>query len=227
MAARTLRLASVLALAVGAAALAASPAGAKGGSGGHHGHKPKGGSKPVVQVLATGLHNPRHLVVGSGHEILVAEAGQGGGLSSPRRLHRPGGHAELHRPDGLDRRIGRHGGVKRIVTGLPSMGDAQTTVDDDNDPTTPPVTVPAAAARSGRPRFPAQGRPHDRRHCRWARPGRPGRHRGRERHHRVRHAAAVRHAPPEVPARQGPGRPLRLRDGERSGRLGQGRHARR
>ena len=110
MAARTLRLASVLALAVGAAALAASPAGAKGGSGGHHGHKPKGGSKPVVQVLATGLHNPRHLVVGSGHEILVAEAGQGGGLSCTTNVFTgPEGMLDCIGLTGSIARIGRHG----------------------------------------------------------------------------------------------------------------------
>ena len=84
MGGKTLRLASWLALVVGVAALAASPAAAdKGGSG--HGKKNKS-SVAKVKVLATGLHNPRHLALGSRHEILVAEAGQGGGLDCTTKV---------------------------------------------------------------------------------------------------------------------------------------------
>jgi hypothetical protein len=128
MAARKLRLAGILALAIGAAALAASPAGAsKGGSGNGHGHKPKGGSKLRVQVLATGLHNPRHLIVGSSHEILVAEAGQGAGPGCTTKVFQgPEGGPNCIGTTGSIARISRHGKLKRIVTGLPSMGDAAT-----------------------------------------------------------------------------------------------------
>jgi hypothetical protein len=125
MAARKLRLAGVLALAVGAAALAASPAGASKGHG--HGHKPKGGSKLRVQVLATGLHNPRHLIVGSSHEILVAEAGMGAGPNCTTKVFTgPEQGPNCIGKTGSIARISRHGKVKRIVTGLPSMGDAAT-----------------------------------------------------------------------------------------------------
>jgi hypothetical protein len=148
MAGRKLRLASGLALVVGAAALAASPAAAhKGGSG--HGHK-NSSSVAKVQVLATGLHNPRHLAIGNRHEILVAEAGQGGGLDCTTKVFTgPEGGPNCIGMTGSIARIDRHGHLKRIVTGLPSMGDAQTTVDDDNDPTTPEVTVPGGGRSLG------------------------------------------------------------------------------
>jgi len=126
MAARSLRLAGVLALAIGAAALAASPAGATRG-GGHHKSKPKGGAKVRVDVLATGLHNPRHLIVGSRHEVFVAEAGQGAGPGCTTHVFTgPEGGPNCIGNTGSIARISRHGKLKRIVTGLPSMGDAAT-----------------------------------------------------------------------------------------------------
>ena len=103
-----------------------------------------------MKVLATGLHNPRHLAIGIRHEILVAEAGQGGGLDcTDEGVHRSRGRPELHRHDRSIARIDRHGKLTRIVTGLPSMGDAQTTADDDNDPTTPDVIVPGGGRSLG------------------------------------------------------------------------------
>ena len=148
MGGKTLRLASGLALVVGVAALAASPAAAdKGGSG--HSKKNKS-SVAKVKVLATGLHNPRHLALGSSHEILVAEAGQGGGLDCTTKVFvGPEGGPNCIGMTGSIARIGRHGKLTRIVTGLPSMGDAQTTVDDDNDPTTPDVIVPGGGRSLG------------------------------------------------------------------------------
>jgi len=149
MARTSLRLAGVLALAVGAAALAASPAGARGGSGSHHGGKHQA-KKVRVEVLARGLHNPRHLTVGSRHEILVAEAGQGGGLDCITHVFAgPEGGPNCIGATGSIARIGRHGGLTRVVTGLPSMGDAQTSVDDDNNPATPNVIVPGGGRSLG------------------------------------------------------------------------------
>jgi len=137
-----------MALAVGAAALAASPAGAKGGSHGHHGGHHT--TKVKVKVLATGLHNPRHLTVGSRHEILVAEAGQGGGVNCTTHVFAgPEGGPNCIGATGSIARIGRHGSVRRIITGLPSMGDAQTSVDDDNNPATPDVIVPGGGRSLG------------------------------------------------------------------------------
>lgn len=150
MAGGTLRLASGIVLAAGVAALAASPAAAdKGGSGGGGGHKNKS-SVPVVKVLATGLHNPRHLSIGSSHEILVAEAGQGGGLDCTTNVFvGPEGGPNCIGMTGSIARISKHGKLTRIVTGLPSMGDAQTSVDDDNDPNTPDVIVPGGGRSLG------------------------------------------------------------------------------
>jgi hypothetical protein len=146
MGGKKLRLASGLALVVGVAAIAASPAAAKGGS---HGHKNKSAT-PVVKVLATGLHNPRHVSIGSSHEILVAEAGQGGGLDCTTKVFTgPEGGPNCIGLTGSIARIGKHGKVTRIVTGLPSMGDAQTTLDDDNDPATPDIIVPGGGRSLG------------------------------------------------------------------------------
>ncbi len=146
MGGKKLRLASGLALVVGVAAIAASPAAAKGGS---HGHKNKSAT-PVVKVLATGLHNPRHVSIGSRHEILVAEAGQGGGLDCTTKVFvGPEGGPNCIGMTGSIARIGRHGKLTRIVTGLPSMGDAQTMADDDNDPATPDVVVPGGGRSLG------------------------------------------------------------------------------
>jgi hypothetical protein len=46
-------------------------------------------------------------------------------------------------------RISKHGKVTRIVTGLPSMGDAQTSVDDDGNPATPDIIVPGGGRSLG------------------------------------------------------------------------------
>ncbi len=100
----------MLALVVGAAALAASPAAAhKGGSG--HGHK-NPTSVAKVKVLATGLHNPRHLAVGNRHEILVAEAGQGGGLDCTTKV--------FTGPEGGPNCIGMTGSIARIERARPA-----------------------------------------------------------------------------------------------------------
>jgi len=148
MGGKTLRLASGLALVVGVAAVAASPAAAD--KGGHGNGKKNTSSVPVVKVLATGLHNPRHLAIGSSHEILVAEAGQGGGLDCTTKVFvGPEGGPNCIGLTGSIARISRHGTLTRIVTGLPSMGDAQTSVDDDNDPATPDVIVPGGGRSLG------------------------------------------------------------------------------
>lgn len=145
-----LRLASGLALVVGVAAIAAAPAGAKGGHGDGDGHNKNKSSVPVVKVLATGLHNPRHVSIGSRREILVAEAGQGGGLDCTTKVFTgPEGGPNCIGLTGSIARISKHGKVTRIVTGLPSMGDAQTSVDDDSNPATPDLIVPGGGRSLG------------------------------------------------------------------------------
>ncbi len=230
MGGKKLRLASGLALVVGVAAIAASPAAAKGGS---HGHKNKSAT-PVVKVLATGLHNPRHVSIGSRHEILVAEAGQGGGLDCTTKVFvGPEGGPNCIGMTGSIARIGRHGKLTRIVTGLPSMGDAQTIGRRRQR------SGDAGRGRAGRRSLsrPLVGAPHrrpqDRRHHRRARPVRPRRDRRGQRHHRARHAPAVRRqevAQARPQERQGEGqgarRPVCLRGRERSGRRRLGRLAR-
>src|SRR3954447_1149397 len=71
-----------------------------------------------IEVIATGLNNPRGLVIDSDGTVLVAEAGRGGGPE----LCRPGGQNQpwCLGATGAVTKI-RHGHQQRIVTGLPSI----------------------------------------------------------------------------------------------------------
>jgi hypothetical protein len=72
--------ASRLSLSLAVAVLLVAAPSASGHGRGHHRH---GGDAPGgVTVLATGLHNPRHLDLGPDGDLYVAEAGTGGGTAS-------------------------------------------------------------------------------------------------------------------------------------------------
>lgn len=72
----------------------------------------------AVEVVATGLDNPRGLVVGPGGVVLVTEAGRGGpGPCVPG----PGGEPLCLGATGAVTAIS-HGRQRRVVTGLPSLG---------------------------------------------------------------------------------------------------------
>ena len=108
-----------VALAVGAVALAATPAfGTK--PGGPHGQKHTAGT---IDIIATGLHNPRHLVIGPRNAILVAEAGQGSTDPLCHQFPGPEVGTICIGDTGSIARIDRNGTLKRVVTGLPSAGD--------------------------------------------------------------------------------------------------------
>ncbi|MCT2587650.1 ScyD/ScyE family protein [Actinophytocola gossypii] len=74
-------------------------------------------AEPTLEVLASGLNNPRHLVVDRG-KVWVAEAGVGGDLQC---IITPEGEQCLGR-SGAIVKVGRDGSVRRIIEGLPSLG---------------------------------------------------------------------------------------------------------
>lgn len=85
---------------------------------------------PGYRVVASGLDNPRHLSVGPGHNLFVAEAGTGG--AGPC-LVGPEGGVCYGRTGAVTRVDVKHGTQKRVLTGLPSLGSAPST-----DPEAPP-----------------------------------------------------------------------------------------
>jgi hypothetical protein len=82
---------------------------AQAGSTGHQ-------AEPTMEVLATGLNNPRHLIVENG-KVWVAEAGVGGDLQC---IVSPEGEQCLGRTGAITT-IDRTGQVHRVVEGLPSL----------------------------------------------------------------------------------------------------------
>lgn len=75
-----------------------------------------GSSQPTLQVVASGLNNPRHLVVDRG-TIWVAEAGVGGDLQC---IITPEGEQCLGHSGAIT--TVRNGVVTRVIEGLPSLG---------------------------------------------------------------------------------------------------------
>ena len=80
-------------------------------------------SEGELQVVAEGLSNPRGLDIGPWGEIYVAEAGRGG--PGPDCIVGPEGDQQCAGATGAISRI-RHGEVKRLLTGLPSLADPAT-----------------------------------------------------------------------------------------------------
>ena len=74
--------------------------------------------KPKFDVIASGLHNPRGLDVGSNNTIFLAESGAGG--SGPCVPNPEGGDA-CYGPTGSLTRVTRSGKITRLVEGLPSL----------------------------------------------------------------------------------------------------------
>ena len=87
-----------------------------------------GGSKavvraqaPALQVVATGLDNPRGLVFGADGALYVAEAGRGGPSSlCTTQPENPTGPLRCYGPSGAITRVTATG-QQRVVTGLPSI----------------------------------------------------------------------------------------------------------
>ena len=76
---------------------------------------------PVLQVVASGLDNPRGVVFGSDGALYVAEAGRGGSstLCAPQ-AENPTGPLRCYGPSGAITRV-TSSGQQRVVTGLPSL----------------------------------------------------------------------------------------------------------
>jgi hypothetical protein len=83
----------------------------------------RGGPAPAtgggLQVVASGLDNPRGIAIGPGGALFVAESGAGG--SGPCTVG-PEGNEVCFGPSGAITRIA-HGTQRRVVTGLPSVAD--------------------------------------------------------------------------------------------------------
>ena len=76
-----------------------------------------------LQVIASGLDNPRGLAFGPGGALYVAEAGRGGNSSLCIPTSPPGG-IRCYGPTGAVTRITGLGVQERVVTGLPSIAVA-------------------------------------------------------------------------------------------------------
>jgi hypothetical protein len=76
------------------------------------------GAQEEPEVVASGLNNPRHVVIAPGGKIYVAEAGSGGGAEC--ELEHPLGTFHLGFSGSITR-VGRDGSVERVLTGLPSI----------------------------------------------------------------------------------------------------------
>jgi len=102
---------------VGAAALAASAAGASSGVA----QSSSSDTSHVPHVIASGLHSPRQLTFSPEGALYVAESGSTGtmGCQPSREDPKVKACAGL---TGSVARIGAAGGVRRVVTGLPSAG---------------------------------------------------------------------------------------------------------
>jgi len=76
---------------------------------------------PTLQVIASGLDNPRGLVFGTDGALYVVEAGRGGSsaLCTPQ-VENPTGPLRCYGPSGAITRI-TASGQQRVVTALPSM----------------------------------------------------------------------------------------------------------
>jgi sugar lactone lactonase YvrE len=72
-----------------------------------------------LQVVASGLNNPRGIAIGPGGALFVAESGAGG--SGPCAIG-PEGNEVCFGPSGAITRIA-HGTQRQVVTGLPSVAD--------------------------------------------------------------------------------------------------------
>jgi sugar lactone lactonase YvrE len=72
-----------------------------------------------LQVVASGLNNPRGIAIGPGGALFVAESGAGG--SGPCTIG-PEGNEICFGPSGAITRIA-HGTQRQVVTGLPSVAD--------------------------------------------------------------------------------------------------------
>lgn len=78
---------------------------------------------PALQVIASGLDNPRGVVFGSDGALYVAEAGHGGtsSLCLPQADAPPTAPPRCYGPSGAVTRVTPTGGQQRVVTGLPSL----------------------------------------------------------------------------------------------------------
>src|SRR5262245_66511239 len=79
---------------------------------------------PALQVIASGLDNPRGLAFGTDGALYVVEAGRGGSssLCAPQPDN-PTGPLRCYGPSGAITRI-TASGQQRVVTGLPSLATA-------------------------------------------------------------------------------------------------------
>jgi sugar lactone lactonase YvrE len=91
-----------------------------------------------LQVVASGLNNPRGIAIGPGGALFVAESGAGG--SGPRTIG-PEGNEVCFGPSGAITRIA-HGTQRQVVTGLPSVADRA-----DSSAAVGPVDVSFAGGR--------------------------------------------------------------------------------
>ena len=91
------------------------------------GHGKGGGGAPDVDVIATGLDNPRHVAVGPNGDVYVAEAGRGGDHATATSCFDSAEGFACTGDSGAVTRISRHGrrsGQERVVTGLASFAPA-------------------------------------------------------------------------------------------------------
>jgi sugar lactone lactonase YvrE len=91
-----------------------------------------------LQVVASGLNNPRGIAIGPGGALFVAESGAGG--SGPCTVG-PEGNEVCFGPSGAITRIA-HGTQRQVVTGLPSVADRA-----DSSAAVGPVDVSFAGGR--------------------------------------------------------------------------------
>jgi hypothetical protein len=101
---------TLVAVAAAAALVVATPASARTAGG--------------VEVIASGLDNPRHVAVAPGGDVYVAESGRGGDPATATSCFDSAEGPSCTGATGAVTRISRDGGQERIVTGLASFAPA-------------------------------------------------------------------------------------------------------
>ena len=88
------------------------------------GHGKGGGDSPDVDVIATGLDNPRHVAVGSNGDVYVAESGRGGDHATADSCFDSAEGFACTGNSGAVTRIStrwRHTDQERVLTGLAAL----------------------------------------------------------------------------------------------------------
>lgn len=100
---------------------------------------------PDYTVVATGLNNPRHLSVGPGNALFVAEAGAGG--DGPCMVGAEGAPVCFGLSGSVTRVDVKNGTQERVLTGLPSLGGVETSESPAGAQATGPQDVVTQGAK--------------------------------------------------------------------------------